>query len=197
MKQLSIVTALLLAFGASSAYGDRDQSIRINLKGFQEVPAVSTAATGRLRASIDNDEIRYTLSWQGLQGNVTQAHIHLGQRHTNGGIVLWLCQTATNPAPPPLVTVPPAEATPMCPVPQMPGGEVEVSGTLSAGNVTAIGGANVGQQISAGEWAEVLKAIRAGATYANVHSSLSPGGEIRGQVSVRGGHGHHDDDDDD
>jgi hypothetical protein len=52
------------------------------------------------------------------------------------------------------------------------------------------------QQISAGELAEVIAAIRAGAAYANVHTNLSPAGEIRGQIGNdrRGGrdddHGH-------
>ncbi len=45
---------------------------------------------------------------------------------------------------------------------------------LTAGNGT--------QQILAGELAEVIAAIRAGVAYANVHTTLSPGGEIRGQI---------------
>lgn len=32
------------------------------------------------------------------------------------------------------------------------------------------------------EFAEILKAIRAGLTYANVHSTKFPAGEIRGQI---------------
>jgi hypothetical protein len=32
------------------------------------------------------------------------------------------------------------------------------------------------------EWEEIVRAIRDGVVYANVHSSLHPGGEIRGQV---------------
>jgi CHRD domain len=40
------------------------------------------------------------------------------------------------------------------------------------------------QAILAGELAEVLAAIRAGVAYANVHTTLSPGGEIRGQIRV-------------
>jgi hypothetical protein len=61
---------------------------------------------------------------------------------------------------------------------------------------------NGGQGISAGQFAEILRAIRAGFTYANVHSLKFPGGEVRGQLgrqhgrgdrNERGDHsGHHD-----
>ena len=48
------------------------------------------------------------------------------------------------------------------------------------------------------EFAEIIKAIRAGLTYANVHSSNFTGGEIRGQIKVldrdnRRNDDHHDD----
>ena len=43
-----------------------------------------------------------------------------------------------------------------------------------------IGPANQG--IAAGEFDELVRAIRAGVTYANVHSEKFPGGEIRGQI---------------
>jgi len=46
------------------------------------------------------------------------------------------------------------------------------------------------QQILAGDFDEIIALIRAGAAYANVHSNLSPGGEIRGQL--RHGGGDHD-----
>jgi hypothetical protein len=38
------------------------------------------------------------------------------------------------------------------------------------------------QQLTTGDLAEIIAAIRAGAAYANVHTNLSPGGEIRGQI---------------
>ena len=53
-----------------------------------------------------------------------------------------------------------------------------VTGTLHAADV--IGPASQG--IAPGEFAELVRAIRAGATYANVHSVKYPGGEIRAQL---------------
>jgi CHRD domain len=38
------------------------------------------------------------------------------------------------------------------------------------------------QQLAAKDLAAVITAIQAGAAYANVHTTVSPGGEIRGQI---------------
>ncbi len=46
-----------------------------------------------------------------------------------------------------------------------------------------------GQGISAGEFDEIVAAIRAGVAYVNVHTTGFPGGEIRGQIGVRGNSG--------
>lgn len=145
------------------------ETVIIPLHGFQEVPAISTSARGAFVADIKGDSIRYELRYDALQGEVRQAHIHLGQRDVNGGVSVFLCQTATNPDPTGLA--------PTCSPPP-----ARVSGTLTAANV--IGPASQG--IAAGEFAELLRAIRAGKAYVNVHSDTFPGGEVRGQV----GHGH-------
>jgi hypothetical protein len=136
--------------------------------------AVSTGATGKFRARIDesNSMIHYELSYQGLEAAVTQAHIHFGQRHTVGGIVVWLCQTPAGSAgntPAPAAV---AAATPVCPQ------EGTVEGTITPAQVLTA----TGQGLNAGEFAELVAAIRAGATYANVHSTLFPPGEIRGHI---------------
>ncbi|MES2960232.1 MAG: CHRD domain-containing protein [Pseudomonadota bacterium] len=158
-------TALFVLTGSAIAHED----IHTRLKGYEEVPAVSSGAIGRFKANIDkaSQTIRFEISYSGLEGTVTQSHIHIGQRGVNGGITIWLCQTGTNPAP--------IASTPTCPQ------SGTVSGTLSATDVTPNAGA-IAQGIAATEFAEVLAAIRAGAAYVNVHSSKFPGGEIRGQL---------------
>jgi hypothetical protein len=129
---------------------------------------VSTVASGEFRARISNDDqsIDYELTYNGLQGTVTQAHIHVAQLSVNGSIVIWLCDTTSNPGP---------AGTPTC----TPGSGT-FTGTITAANVVA--GATASQQLTASDLAEVIAAIRADAAYANVHTNLSPGGEIRGQI---------------
>jgi hypothetical protein len=158
--------ALGLALPAALATGNhhRAGSIEARLRSFNEVPSVSSPATGRFKAWHDaaSKTVRYELTYSGLEGTVTQAHIHFAQRSVNGGIMVWLCQTATNQNP----------GSPTCPQ------EGTVSGELNSTNV--IGPA--GQGIAAGEFDAFIGAIRAGSAYVNVHSSKFPAGEIRGQL---------------
>jgi CHRD domain len=138
------------------------------LTGYEKSPSVSTTATGEFTATVapDGEVIPYTETYSGLQGTVTQSHIHVGQLGVNGSIVIFLCQTAANPDPTGLAPECPQEGT--------------VSGTITAANVIA--GSMAPQQLAAGDLAAVVAAIRAGAAYANVHTDVSPGGEIRGQI---------------
>lgn len=147
----------------------------IPLRGFEEVPSVSSSAQGRFRAFINDraGTIAYELSYDGLQGEVRQAHIHFGQRGVNGGISVFLCQTAANPDPTGLA--------PVCPQ------SGQVSGLLQSANVVGPGG----QGIAAGEFAELIKAMRAGVAYVNVHSTTFPAGEVRGQTRGSGSHDGH------
>jgi CHRD domain len=138
------------------------------LTGYEESPSVSTTGGGTFTATIapHGKLIAYTETYSGLQGTVTQSHIHVGQLGVNGSVVIFLCQTATNPDPTGLAPPCPQEGT--------------VSGTITTANVIA--GATATQQLAAGDLAAVIAAIRAGAAYANVHTTISPGGEIRGQI---------------
>jgi len=140
------------------------------LTGYEESPSVSTTARGVFVATIDedSDEIQYSETFSGLQAPITQSHIHIAQPGVNGSVVIFLCQTAANPDPTGLA--------PQCPQ------EGTVTGTITAANVIA--GATASQQLNAGDLAAVITAIRAGMAYANVHTNVSPGGEIRGQIRI-------------
>jgi hypothetical protein len=168
--------ALLLVSAASMADTEDSRTVRARLSGFQEVPVVSTGGNGEFKGRIDKQtgEIEYEFSYAEMQAPVLQAHIHLGQRGVNGGITVWLCQSITNPAPAAV-----AATTPVCSSPAF-----SSTGIITAASVVGPGGA---QQLGAGELDELVAALRAGVAYVNVHTAMSPGGEIRGQVQ----HGHH------
>ncbi len=180
MRRFTLISALsLVATGvlfaanavADSSHAKGEAKIKVNLKGFEEVPVVVTSGSGELHLVINEaaGTIAYDLSYENLEGNVTQAHIHIGQKNVTGGIALWLCQTATNPAPAA------AGMVPTCPA----GNSGDVAGTLTADNVIG----PTGQAIPAKDLGDVLTAIRAGKAYGNVHSTVVPGGEVRGQLN--------------
>jgi hypothetical protein len=54
-----------------------------------------------------------------------------------------------------------------------------VSGTITPASVVG----PAAQGIATGEFGELVRALRAGAAYANVHTTTFPAGEIRGQIS--------------
>ena len=135
--------------------------------------AISTKASGTFTATLNSagDIIDYELSYSGLEGAVSQAHIHFGQPSTVGGIVVWLCQTVDTPAP---ELVRSTDITPLCPQ------EGTVKGSITAIQVLA----PTAQGIIAGQFTDLVRALRAETVYANVHSSLHPPGEIRGQIRI-------------
>jgi hypothetical protein len=117
--------------------------------------------------------IHYELSYEGLVGTVTQAHIHFGQPSTVGGIVVWLCETTLAEAPAAV-----AAATPTCPQ------SGKVTGTILPAQVLA----QAAQGFPAGDLKELVRAIRNNAAYANVHSTTFGPGEIRGQIHDHDNH---------
>ena len=174
LKLAAGVAVLGVAGVGTAAIAHDNSRFDAQLTGYEEIPTLSTQGSGNFKAWINRgaDEIRYTLSYAGpfdanpAGGTVTQAHIHLGARAFSGGIIAFLCTNLGNgPAAAPPPACPPAPAT--------------VSGTITPASV--VGPANQG--IAAGEFAELVRALRAGAAYANVHTTTFPAGEIRGQIS--------------
>ena len=163
-----MVAFLALLSLPATADDDRRQFVFARLVSYQEVPAISSSASGQFRAFIDEQAgtISYRLSYEGLSSDVRQSHIHFGQHSVNGAISVFLCQTATN-----------ADGTGLAP--QCPRSGT-VSGMLQSANMVTPGA--TAQGIAPGDFAELIAAIRAGVAYVNVHSATFPGGEIRGQL---------------
>jgi len=188
LRAIVASAALLVLFPAVSQADGRN--LRADLTGFQEVHgpdlgigAIFSTGSGRIALKIDkrDREIKYELSFDFPDASATpvvgaqfvnQAHLHFGQEHTTGGITVWLCQSADNPAPAS------ASDTPMCPSPSG-----KVTGTILPQHVIGL----PAQGLPGGEdgFDAILKALRDEAIYANVHTDRFPPGEIRGQLDDR------------
>ncbi len=156
-------TVTVVLAGSFLAFGQgRQKSFRASLHGYEETPAVSSTGSGEFRAQVDQADsaLTYELVYRNLEGTTTTAaHVHLGQTGVSGGVSFFLCGGGGKPA--------------------CPATSGTVTGTVVAGDVIG----PVGQGIDAGEFDEILRAMRSGVTYVNVHTNKHPGGEIRGQIS--------------
>jgi len=142
-------------------------NLTASLRGVNEVPAINSDATASFRATIEpNGSITFTETFTNLGSNAILSHIHFGEVHVAGGVMIWLCGGGGQPA---------------CPAAT----SGTFSGTITAANVTG----PTSQGITAGDLNSALRAIRQGAGYVNLHSVNFPAGEVRGQVIV-----HHGDD---
>jgi CHRD domain-containing protein len=168
-----VAAAVVAAVIAGGAYavsvavqgrGEPPQSkeFHARLNGYQETPAVSSTGFGEFRAKlVDDTTLHYVFTYGGLEGGASLfAHVHFGTRYVAAGVSFFLCGGSTKPDP--------------CP---------NVEGTVE-GDVTPadVVGPN-GQGIEPGSFAEILRAMRAGTAYANIHTTRWPGGEIRGQIN--------------
>ena len=136
------------------------REFQANLRGRNEVPLTLSEARGSLALTVNDVDtsVHFVLEYEGLLTTVAAAHIHVGQQNVNGGVTVFLCGGGGRPACPAL--------------------EGTVEGDFNANDVLGL----TSQQLDLHNLPKLLRAIRAGKTYANVHSLTSPGGEIRGQI---------------
>jgi CHRD domain-containing protein len=156
----AVVVVVALALTGASAVAGGEDRFSARLGGFQEIPTISTDGHGTFAATLEDDELHFTLSYWGLSGPATQAHIHLGRIATIGGVSAFLCGGSGRACP------------------SGANGKVTVTGVINADDVIG----PTAQGIDPGEFEEILAAMGANAAYVNVHTELYPSGEIRGQV---------------
>jgi hypothetical protein len=165
---VSVVLFLSLA-GASLAVASRghdkkDSQFRVHLIGYNEVPPNNTPGHADLDLTVTDTTIAFTLKYADLTGPPGAAHIHVGQIGVNGGVSVFFCGGGGKPA---------------CPTTN----SGTVTGTIAAADVVG----PAAQGFTFGNITPVIAALRAGLTYANMHTASFPGGEIRGQISGKHG----------
>jgi hypothetical protein len=175
-RLLFVALSVLVFSLMTSAAGPEKTELRAFLVGIQEVAPPSTTvitdATGTFRATINDDStLTYTLTYKNLSSTVLESHIHIGATKVAGSITIFLCSNPNSILP----TAP--SDTPACPDDATHSGTV--SRTVSAADVTNFAAA---QGVPAGDFKDVVRAIVSHVTYANVHSTNFPAGEIRGQI---------------
>jgi hypothetical protein len=173
-KLAAVVAVVSVAVAGTLAFaGGGKKQIREKLSGYEETPlALSTSGQGKFKIRIEKTRISYRLKYADLEAPVTQAHIHFGAEGQSGGISVFLCTNLGNgPA-----------GTQECPAQP-----ATITGTIGPADVLG----PVDQGIDPGEFDELVDAIRAGATYANVHTEKYEAGEIRAQIELDRKRGRH------
>jgi hypothetical protein len=174
MKRLVLISGIaavaIVAAGLSfSARADRRQAaMRADLRGLNETPPTTTLDP-------DAQTITFTIDYQNLTAAPGAAHVHFGPPRVNGGVMFFFCGGGNKPA---------------CPTTT----SGTVTGTVAAADIVG----PAAQGVTAGDFADAVRAIATGNAYANIHTATFPGGEIRGLVRSSGldrdGDDDHDDD---
>lgn len=161
MKRFALLGVTLLAVVALStvAFGQGTLTFKADLTGAEEVPPVSTQATGavRLMANQERTQIAFDYDIRNATNifGAAGAHLHCGARGTNGPVVVFLAGV-------------------------FPGGldgRAEGRGVLTQDNIQTNTCSPAITTVAA-----LIQAMVDGRIYANAHSPAFPAGEIRGQV---------------
>ncbi|MFY9870292.1 MAG: CHRD domain-containing protein [Candidatus Nitrosopolaris sp.] len=169
---LLVFASGLLIMGITSngfpVFGQQQKQFSAKLTGENEVPPVSTPATGiaNFTTSPDGKSLHYTLSVQHISG-VMGAHIHVGTSTQDGPILISLLNSSTS-----------ASIT------------SNTNGILVKGTVTSsdIRGNLTGKQImphvsmNVSSIPELTNLFTSGNAYGNVHTQQHQNGKIRGQI---------------
>ena len=159
MLIVSLVALLAIVSSAAIVSAHEVRNFVAVLSGGEEVPAVDTHARGlaEFQLNQDGDELAFRLIVANIE-DVVASHIHCGPEGVNGPVVAFL----------------------------YPGPVVSPNGSLAQGTLTASdviprpdspacpGGIST--------FDDLIAKMRSGGAYANVHTVINPGGEIRGQV---------------
>jgi hypothetical protein len=165
MKHIySRLLIVMVFFGASNF--SNGQVYYVNFSGAAEVPSNNSTGTGKATITIDlvANTMRVQADFSGLLAGVTASHIHAATAVAGTGTAGVATSVPTFTGFPSGVTSGTYDHT----------FDMLLSSSYNPAYITANGGT------PASAWAALRAAIAAGKAYHNIHSSLFPGGEIRG-----------------
>lgn len=94
-KTRSLVVAAAILVGACASMGGGNKTVKVNLSGAEQVPPVSTSASGQGSFTVNDDHsVNGSITVSGLAPMA--AHIHVGARGKNGPVAVGLTRTGAN-----------------------------------------------------------------------------------------------------
>ena len=167
-RLLAAITKALLLFIVffGTSYVSSGQIYWVNLSGPNEVPVNNSPGTGKALVTIDvaANTMRVQATFSGLLAGVTASHIHAPTAVAGTGTAGVATTTPTFTGFPSAVTSGTYDRT----------FDMLLASSYNPSYVTNNGGT------PASAWTALRAAISAGKSYLNIHSTLFPGGEIRG-----------------
>jgi len=155
MRKIFATVAVLFTVVVYAGMANADELFKATLTGDQEVPPVATDTTGKAFFMLNKEETEIEIQLHVNDGvRITQSHIHCAPAGVNGSVVVFLAG--------------------------LHGAGLDIDGKWVSNatiKTTSIVNTACGATVSA-----LAASMRAGNTYANVHSVAHPGGEVRGQI---------------
>jgi hypothetical protein len=107
MRRATVLLAIIALLAAPASVLAQEE-FTAELDADQEVPAPTLPdgyegqGSGSATISADESEVTYEVSFEGLTGPATMAHIHYGAPGVAGGILFWLTEMGVDDTPSPL-----------------------------------------------------------------------------------------------
>jgi hypothetical protein len=97
LSSLAVLVAFVVSSGSSAMGGS---TWKTQLNAAQEIPkqvVKNTAAHGTFTGTLTGTSLKFTLTFAGLTGPATAAHIHLGAKGVSGNVLVPLCTPCKSP----------------------------------------------------------------------------------------------------
>lgn len=154
-RVLSLAGTAVLALLAGTADAEaQTMQFTALLSGASETPGIASGAGGTATVTLDTAtrSVTYKVDVYNMPSGTTAAHFHAGGPGVAGPVVVNFTVQSNI------------------------SNDFSISGTATAADLVPR------QAQGIGSWEDFVQALTLGQVYVNVHSTVNPGGEVRGQV---------------